>query len=212
MSSIAAKLSVSVRIVVEVEHLQTELMLVQAAAGIAFVPGALARLSIDVSRRVNPSYWPYARARRAATGRAATELWGLCARPPAIEIGEGPRVNLTCHPHARARAFPQFSVPALMARQWSARCYGVARQREGSRQNSIGHPRVNLTCHPHARARAFPQFSVPALMARQWSARCYGVARQREGSRQNSIGPPALTLPVTLTRARELFLNSQCRR
>ena len=47
MSSIAAKLSVRVRIVVEVEHLQTELMLVQAAAGIAFVPGALARLSID---------------------------------------------------------------------------------------------------------------------------------------------------------------------
>jgi hypothetical protein len=28
-----------------------------------------------------------------------------------------------------------------MARPWSARCYGVARQREGSRQNSIG-PRV----------------------------------------------------------------------
>ena len=25
-----------------------------------------------------------------------------------------------------------------MARQWSARCYGVARQREGSRQNSTG--------------------------------------------------------------------------
>src|ERR1700730_16138309 len=25
-----------------------------------------------------------------------------------------------------------------MARQWSARCYGVARQREGSRPNSIG--------------------------------------------------------------------------
>src|ERR1700719_211738 len=25
----------------------------------------------------------------------------------------------------------------LMARPWSARCYGVARQREGSRQNSI---------------------------------------------------------------------------
>src|SRR5450756_1158490 len=27
---------------------------------------------------------------------------------------------------------------ALMARPWSARCYGVARQRDGSRQNSIG--------------------------------------------------------------------------
>jgi hypothetical protein len=26
----------------------------------------------------------------------------------------------------------------LMARLWSARCYGVARPREGSRQNSIG--------------------------------------------------------------------------
>src|ERR1700675_3488309 len=44
---------------------------------------------------------------------------------------------------------------ALMARQWSARCYGVARQREGSRQNSIGVPFIT-------RARA--------LMARQWSA------------------------------------------
>src|ERR1700691_6244153 len=30
------------------------------------------------------------------------------------------------------------STRALMARQWSARCYGVARPREGSRQNSIG--------------------------------------------------------------------------
>src|SRR5476649_1140496 len=42
----------------------------------------------------------------------------------------GPRVNLFSSPYARARA--------LMARPWSARCYGVARQREGSRQNSIG--------------------------------------------------------------------------
>ena len=41
-----------------------------------------------------------------------------------------PRVNLFHHPYARARE--------LMARPWSARCYGVARQREGSRQNSIG--------------------------------------------------------------------------
>src|ERR1700724_3736757 len=41
-----------------------------------------------------------------------------------------PRVNLIHHPLTRAGA--------LMARPWSARCYGVARQREGSRQNSIG--------------------------------------------------------------------------
>src|SRR5664280_855072 len=32
-----------------------------------------------------------------------------------------------------------------MARQWSARCYGVARQREGSRQNSIGAPACFLS-------------------------------------------------------------------
>src|SRR5450755_3846624 len=42
----------------------------------------------------------------------------------------GPRVNLIYHPYAGARA--------LLARPRSARCYGVARQREGSRQNSIG--------------------------------------------------------------------------
>src|SRR5436190_231870 len=36
-----------------------------------------------------------------------------------------PRVNLFYHPYARARA-----------RQWSARCYGVARQRDGSRHNA----------------------------------------------------------------------------
>src|SRR6202795_1497481 len=45
-------------------------------------------------------------------------------------------------PLARARA--------LLARPWSARCYGVARQREGSRQNSIGGPRVYLIYNPHA--------------------------------------------------------------
>src|SRR3954462_15090069 len=38
-----------------------------------------------------------------------------------------PRVNLFYHPYARARA-----------RQWSARCYGVARQRDGSRQKAAG--------------------------------------------------------------------------
>src|ERR1700692_4564006 len=42
----------------------------------------------------------------------------------------GPRVYLIYHPYAGARA--------LLARPWSAGCYGVARQREGSRQNSIG--------------------------------------------------------------------------
>jgi hypothetical protein len=47
------------------------------------------------------------------------------------------RVNPFPHPYTRARA--------LMARQWSARCYGVARQRDGSRQNSIGAPACSLS-------------------------------------------------------------------
>src|SRR6202021_1093387 len=42
----------------------------------------------------------------------------------------GPRDLLFYQPHACARA--------LLARPWSARCYGVARQRDGSRQNSLG--------------------------------------------------------------------------
>ena len=46
----------------------------------------------------------------------------------------GPRVNLLCQPlYARARARP-----------WSARCYGVARQRDRSRQNSRGLGRASL--------------------------------------------------------------------
>jgi hypothetical protein len=52
-------------------------------------------------------------------------------------------INLISRPYAGARA--------LMARPWSARCYGVARQREGSRQNSIGV--VYLICLPYTRAR-----------------------------------------------------------
>jgi hypothetical protein len=65
-----------------------------------------------------------------------------------------------------------------MARQWSARCYGVARQREGSRQNSTGSPALTLVLTLYARE---------ALNGHR-SARTYGVAWQREGSRQNSIG------------------------
>ena len=42
-----------------------------------------------------------------------------------------------------------------MARQWSARCYGVARQRDGSRQNSIGH--------------------IHALLDRQITGRSFGI-------------------------------------
>ena len=46
----------------------------------------------------------------------------------------GPRVNPFYHPYARARA-----------RSWSARCYGVARQRDGSRQKAPGSPACFLS-------------------------------------------------------------------
>src|ERR1019366_5111557 len=82
------------------------------------------------------------------------------------------------------------------ARQWSARCYGVARQRDGSRQNSTGPALIPFVTLTRARAR-------------QWSARCYGVARQRDGSRQNSTGP-ALIPFVTLTRARARQWSARC--
>src|SRR6202000_3520122 len=48
-----------------------------------------------IRRRLTLSIGLSARARRAATGRAACELWGLCAEVPAIEIGEGGLVSLT---------------------------------------------------------------------------------------------------------------------
>src|SRR5664280_149053 len=64
-----------------------------------------------------------------------------------------------------------------MARPWSARCYGVARQREGSRQNSIG-PRVNLTYQPYARGGADGQAGVCPLL--RGSSPTRGVAPKQE--------------------------------
>jgi hypothetical protein len=40
-----------------------------------------------------------------------------------------------------------------MARPWSAHCYGVARQREGSRQNSIGCCALTFSTNLNACAR-----------------------------------------------------------
>src|SRR5450759_1678240 len=51
-----------------------------------------------------------------------------------------------------------------MARQWSARCYGVARQRDGSRQNSIGGPALTPFCTSHAREGADGQAVVCPLL------------------------------------------------
>jgi hypothetical protein len=42
-----------------------------------------------VTYRVNPSRWPQARTMRATTVEPPPSYGGLCARPPAIEIGRG---------------------------------------------------------------------------------------------------------------------------
>ena len=67
---------------------------------------------------------------------AATASTGA-ESPRGLSAGSSPRVHPFHHSATRARA--------LMARPWSARCYGVARQRDGSRQNSIGPPACFLS-------------------------------------------------------------------
>src|ERR1700719_3706029 len=75
-------------------------------------------------------------------------------------------------PLARARA--------LLARPWSARCYGVARQREGSRQNSIGGPRFPFTPASRTREGAAGQAVVCPLL--RGSSPTRGVApKQHRG-------------------------------
>src|SRR6266851_2200755 len=94
----------------------------------------------------------------------------------------GPAITLTLG-YARAGA--------LMARQWSARCYGVARHREGSRQNSIGGLRRAFS--PAFRAGSLYPLAtwVPKNLARRnfgllvsagprlQAARCRGRRRRR---------------------------------
>ena len=95
------------------------------------------KLEPDDKPRVNLVYQPYAR--EGADGQAVVcpLLRGSSAtRGVAPKQHRGPRVNLVYQPYAREGA--DGHARALMARPWSARCYGVARPREGSRQNSVG--------------------------------------------------------------------------
>ena len=109
-----------------------------------------------------------------------------------------------------------------MARQWSARCYGVARQREGSRQNSIGGSGVlslrhfglvllipwrvgaeesgaaNYRYMVSAAAMLLDRLGPPGRWQRLLAARWRG----RRRSFDLLISAPALTPCITLTRAR----------
>src|SRR5665648_389961 len=94
-----------------------------------------------------------------------------------------------------------------MARPWSARCYGVARQREGSRQNSIGGSGVLSLRH----------FGLVLFIPWRVGAEEAGAAKDGFG-RRDAARParaawikiccfpgPALTLSLDLTRARALM-------
>src|SRR5450756_1325244 len=80
-----------------------------------------------------------------------------------------------------------------MARQWSARCYGVARQREGSRQNSTRVSGV-LSLYPLARGcRRIWRGVVLVYWLRRRDALRYGVSFATTRSQQLAEGA-ALTL------------------
>ena len=75
-----------------------------------------------------------------------------------------------------------------MARPWSAGCYGVARQREGSRQNSIGGSGVLSLRHFSELVRLIPWAAwVPTNLARRnlgllvLAARCCSTGSGRLG-------------------------------
>src|SRR3984957_8758466 len=82
-------------------------------------------------------------------------------------------------PLARARA--------LMARPWFARCYGVARQREGSRQNGIGAPAFTLSITLSAREGAAGQAVVCPLL--RGSSPTRGVAPKRHQGLRRAFSP-----------------------
>src|ERR1700680_4279883 len=102
----------------------------------------------------------------------------------------GPRVYLIYHPYAGARA--------LLARPGSARCYGVARQREGSRQNGIGAPRLPYLSPLRGREGAAGQAGVCPLL--RGSSPTRGVA-----PKQHRGWPPRLSYLSPLARARALL-------
>src|ERR1700676_4917231 len=67
-----------------------------------------------------------------------------------------------------------------MARPWSARCYGIARQREGSRQNSIGVSGVLSLRH----------FS-------GWFSLSLGAWVPKKLARRRRLGPPGFRFMVS---------------
>src|ERR1039457_5280641 len=92
-----------------------------------------------------------------------------------------------------------------MARPWSARCYGVARQREGSRQNSIGGSGVLSLRHFSGWFSLSLGAWVPKKLARRRMVSAGAMLLDRlgpPGFRFNDFRAPALTY-LSALRARE---------
>ena len=92
-----------------------------------------------------------------------------------------------------------------MARPWSARCYGVARPREGSRQNSIGGSGVlslrhfGLVLYPLIPWRVGAEEFAAAKFGNMVSAGAMLLDRLGPpGFRFNDFGAPRLPLSVHL--------------
>ena len=88
-----------------------------------------------------------------------------------------------------------------MARPWSARCYGVARPREGSRLNSIG------------LGRAFTPAFRAGLLQSPACVGCRRICRRRNlemvfgRAATGSWGRPDLDLIIRVTRVIPLFIT-----
>src|SRR5450759_3388510 len=79
-----------------------------------------------------------------------------------------------------------------MARPWSARCYGVARQREGSRQNSIGGPALTWFSTLRAGEGAHGQAVVCRFL--RGSSATRGVAPKQHRTRRLLTNRPCSSL------------------
>jgi hypothetical protein len=106
-----------------------------------------------------------------ANGEIVFDWWGF------VLLSGRSTTNGYWHEKTSSGSFasPSRRARALMARPWSARCYGVARPREGSRQNSIGQPRLpNLL--PSTRARGAPPRDEPPV---SYGVSARGCSRSR---------------------------------
>jgi len=113
------------------------------------------------------------------------------------------RVNLLCHPHARARAFPKFSVPARCCSTGSGRVGGAAAAGGGRDALSYGVSFATTRSHQLARGVS-PACFLSGISG--WFSLSLGAWLPKNLARRKMASAPrrsqgALTSSVTLARA-----------